>query len=172
MKQVIRQSPPGQNAGRSTTTGTTRAGNWHERIEEEVKVVITRVKALRDAGWSVIRIVTDHGWLIMPGNLPKTVLPKFLTESRWGRAALVKEGNKGGFTRRTLALEQAGSGSPCRQPFSCFKNFEYSHGGVSLQECVTPILTVSGGVTLSGTVKISDVEMDGDCAARHRWNRN
>ena len=130
------------------------------RIEEEIKVVITRVKALRDAGWSVIRIVTDHGWLIMPGNLSKTDLPKFLTESRWGRAALVKEGNKVDLPAVPWHWNKL-TQVAVPPAVSCFKNFEYSHGGVSLQECVTPILTVSEGVTLSGTVKISDVKWMG-----------
>jgi hypothetical protein len=43
---------------------------------------------------------------------------------------------------------------------SCFKNFEYSHGGVSLQECVTSILIVSGGhaVRSEGSVKVTGVK--------------
>ena len=42
------------------------------------------------AGWRKVRVVTDHGWLLMPGGLPKTDLPAFLTESRWTRCATLK----------------------------------------------------------------------------------
>ena len=49
-------------------------------------------RSLLDAGWKKVRVVTDHGWLLMPGGLPKIDLPKFLVETRWGRCALVKEG--------------------------------------------------------------------------------
>ena len=129
------------------------------RIDEEVKAVVSRVKELREAGWITIRILTDHGWLLMPGNLPKTDLPKFLTESRWGRAALVKEGNKVDLPAVPWHWNKVVQVA-VPPNISCFKKFEYSHGGVSLQECVTPILVVSGGQTnkSEGAVKVLEVK--------------
>ena len=47
---------------------------------------------LFERGIKRIKIVTDHGWLLLPGGLPKTPLNAGLTETRWGRCALIKEG--------------------------------------------------------------------------------
>ena len=49
--------------------------------------------------------MTDHGWLLLPGGLPKTQLNEGLTETRWGRCALIKEGAKYRFIALALALE-------------------------------------------------------------------
>ena len=44
---------------------------------------------LLEAGWTSVRIVTDHGWLYLPEGLPKVDLPKHLTLSRWARCAVI-----------------------------------------------------------------------------------
>jgi hypothetical protein len=49
-----------------------------------------RIQNLLTAGWSSVRVVTDHGWLYCPGGLPKAALPKHLTESRWSRCVAIK----------------------------------------------------------------------------------
>ena len=51
---------------------------------------LQRVESLLDAGWQEVRVVTDHGWLLMPKGLPKADLPKYLTATRWRRCAVVK----------------------------------------------------------------------------------
>jgi hypothetical protein len=43
------------------------------------------------AGWREVRVVTDHGWLLLPGGLPKAALHATLTETRWGRFAVLKD---------------------------------------------------------------------------------
>ena len=40
-----------------------------------------------------VRIVTDHGWLLMPGGLPVAKIGAGLTESKWSRCAMVKDGS-------------------------------------------------------------------------------
>ena len=40
--------------------------------------------ALLEAGWREVRVVTDHGWLLLPGGLPKVDLPEHLTVVRKG----------------------------------------------------------------------------------------
>jgi hypothetical protein len=45
---------------------------------------------LLDTGWQEVVVVTDHGWLLMPGGLPKVDMPKFLTSTRWGRCAALQ----------------------------------------------------------------------------------
>jgi hypothetical protein len=60
------------------------------RVDEVVREFVDRLTALLEAGWKQVRVVTDHGWLLMPGGLPKIDLPAFLAESRWGRCATLK----------------------------------------------------------------------------------
>jgi len=138
------------------------------RIDEQVKLVVGRVKQLRSAGWKVVRIVTDHGWLLMPGNLPKVDLANFLTESKWGRASLIKEGNRVELPSVNWHWNKAVDVA-VPPGVSCFKNFEYSHGGLSLQECVTPILVVSSGKESKKVeeIKFSEIKWLGmRCKAR------
>jgi hypothetical protein len=44
-------------------------------VAEELDGIVERVTELLDAGWRTVRVVTDHGWLLVPGGLPKTDLP-------------------------------------------------------------------------------------------------
>jgi hypothetical protein len=37
-------------------------------------------------------VVTDHGWLLMPGKLPTLQMSKDLTDNKWGRCASIKPG--------------------------------------------------------------------------------
>lgn len=107
------------------------------RIQEELRVVHQRVNELFQAGWSKITIITDHGWLWMPGGLPCSELPGHLTASKWGRCAILKEGTVKGFlqvpwfwdSQHAILLPPS---------VNAFRNgLEYSHGGLSLQETVT-----------------------------------
>jgi len=100
------------------------------------------VEGLLAAGWSRIRIVTDHGWLLLPGGLPKSDLPKCLAETRWGRCALLKESATAEqqivpwHWYRDLRVALAPG-------ISCFTSGrEYDHGGLTLQECLIPIVTI------------------------------
>jgi len=86
--------------------------------------------------------VTDHGWLLVPGGLPATALPKYLTESKWSRCAAIKEG-----TRVTVPVARwhwnAGFYFAHGPGVSCFgKGNDYAHGGLSLQECLIPEVTL------------------------------
>lgn len=47
--------------------------------------VAEQIRSLLDAGWGQARMVTDHGWLLVPGGMPKTELAKYLAATRWGR---------------------------------------------------------------------------------------
>lgn len=124
------------------TKGHEDQSNMVKRIDElfnQVKEVI--VFAL-DKGVKSIRIVTDHGWLLLPGGLPKEELKKDLTETRWGRCALMKEGTK------TDLLHLPWQWNPAiyiayAPGISFFrKNDEYAHGGVSVQECIVPYIEI------------------------------
>ncbi len=104
-----------------------------------------RIADLIDAGWQRVRVVTDHGWQLVPGGLPKTELPALLTASKWGRCATIKPGAD---TQERLypwywnpSLQVA-----LANGVSCYKKGEeYAHGGLSLQECLTLELVVTAG---------------------------
>ena len=38
-------------------------------------------------GWARVRVVTDHGWLLVPGGMPKVELPAHLVATKWARCA-------------------------------------------------------------------------------------
>jgi hypothetical protein len=91
--------------------------------------------------------VTDHGWLLLPGGLPKAELPKCLVESRWGRCAHVKESAVIDFSlvpwRWSADVQVA-----VAPGVACFTSGkEYDHGGISLQECLIPVVTITRKVT-------------------------
>jgi len=102
-----------------------------------------RVIQLLAAGWKSVRIVTDHGWLLLPGGIPKIELPSALTETKWGRCAAIKPG---AVTDERLYpwFWNQDQDFALADGISCFRKGEdYTHGGLSLQECLTPELLVS-----------------------------
>ncbi len=108
----------------------------------EVRDLVSRIGALLKAGWTEVVVVTDHGWLLVPHGLPKVELKAFLTETRWSRCAALKADAqtdalafKWHWNPSVMMASPPGAGS--------FRAaIEYSHGGVSLQEMVTPVLRV------------------------------
>ena len=116
-----------------------------DRVEEELRFLRDRVAQLFEAGWKEVRIVTDHGWLLAPGGLPKKELPQFLVKSRWARCASIKDDSKVDvpvvpWFWNSSQWAAVGPGVHC---FS--KGHVYAHGGVSLQECRIPDLRVTPG---------------------------
>ena len=115
------------------------------QISAEIESIAERVSGLFDSGWSKVRIVTDHGWLLFPGGLPKVELPKYLTETKWARCAVAPGETPAGFpvfpwhwNPNVQIVSPPGIGS-------FFAGMEYAHGGVSPQECVVPDLVVERG---------------------------
>jgi len=123
------------------------------QIEPEIESIVERIDALLNAGWSKVRVVTDHGWLLLPGGLPKIELPPYLVETKWARCAAVKGGSTPSvptypwYWNPVLRIA-----SP--PGIGAFRvNTEYTHGGVSLQECVVPDLIVERGeAAVSATI--------------------
>ena len=110
----------------------------------ELRGISDRIAGLLDHGWQKVVVITDHGWLLMPGDLPKAELPEHLTEIRKGRCARLKEGSPADHQvvawhwDRTVRIAMA-PGIHCYEAGK-----EYEHGGLSPQECVAPILTATG----------------------------
>ncbi|MDE3196896.1 MAG: BREX-1 system phosphatase PglZ type B [Acidobacteriota bacterium] len=114
-------------------------------LSPELERIAARVAALLDTGWQRVKIVTDHGWLLLPGGLPKVELQPWLSETKWARCAVVK-----GQPDLTVPVAAWHWNPEVRIAFphgiACFrKGEEYAHGGISPQECVTPILEIERG---------------------------
>lgn len=114
------------------------------RIPSILDTIADRIQELQQSGWQKIRIVTDHGWLLVPGTMPKIDLPAQAAESRWGRCAQLKpnvhvEGlTLGWYWNANTAIHYP----PGIHSFIAGRS--YSHGGVSLQECLIPVITIEG----------------------------
>jgi len=166
--QILGSGDLGDPHGRAWTefgnldkTGHEEGIGLARRVPELIVSLVHRVEALLAAGWREIRIVTDHGWLLLPRGLPKTDLPKYLTATRWGRCAVVK-------SNATVDL-------PCFSWFwaddvrvasppgidSFIAGQEYNHGGLSLQECVVPQFTVRAGPAPRVTARIDSFKWAG-----------
>lgn len=121
-----------------------------DRIEGELSLVVDRVLSLLDAGWSRVVIVTDHGWLLAPRTLRKVApVPLHLTEGekcRKDRVARLSASTTD-VSYPTVPWTWDSSVSMTSAPGAA--SFEagvvYTHGGLSLQECVTPVITVAPG---------------------------
>lgn len=109
-------------------------------VDAQLAAVVERVQELRDAGWRRVRIVTDHGWLLVPGGLPKTELPRHQAETRWGRCAVLKDTAHG--TPLTFGWDWCKDVQVAYAPgvSSFIAGADYAHGGLSLQECLVPVL--------------------------------
>ena len=122
-------------------------------MNAQLDQVVERLAELNEAGWARFRIVTDHGWLLMPGGLPKTELSKFEAQTRWGRCAVLKDSSHG--TPLTFGWDW------CKEVQIAFapgiSNFtageDYTHGGLTLQECLVPVLELVAAGEPTSTVK-------------------
>lgn len=132
------------------------------RIEDQLELLMERVQGLLEAGWKRVRLVTDHGWLLVPGGLPKVQLPKYLAESRWSRCASIKDSSH-------VEVPVAGWYWNPQERFAygpgvhCFvTGQEYAHGGASLQECLVPVLSFTSTVAPTRlTVSVSELQWVG-----------
>lgn len=130
-------------------------------VSQEIAALRALIQSLLAHGWREIEVVTDHGWLTLPGDFPKAEMPKFLTEHRWGRCAMM--------------TEQAHTELPVRpwhwnplvrvaSPFgvAAFKaGLSYAHGGISAQEMVVPRLMVRSTGAAPDDARIAKVQWSG-----------
>ena len=116
--------------------------NLARQIDEALDRIVSYIESLLDRGWKSARVITDHGWLLVPGGLPSVELPRHLTASKWARCAVLTEGGTRDVPR--LPWHWNGVHSVASPPgIACFKaGVEYSHGGLSLQEALVPDLLV------------------------------
>jgi len=155
---------PGDGVGEPAGRGWTEGGDIDtlghgvsfklaHQLPGEVRLLENRISELLAAGWQRVIVITDHGWLLLPGKMPKHHLPEHLTVKRKGRCA------------RLIADAAVPVGVPVL-PWRWDENvriavapgihaFEegkvYEHGGLSPQESVVPRLVVTRPSTGSST---------------------
>jgi hypothetical protein len=172
LKEQGVQNLQGRDCGQTTGRAWAEVGSVDSRghnegvktaktLEQEVRDVASRIRELLDAGWGEIVVVTDHGWLLVPGGLPKVNLSHFVVEHRWGRCAAVKA--MGATELPTMPWHWHSDVTIATPPGAgCFRaGLEYAHGGLSVQEVVIPRLTIRAGVMAAGQAKISVVKWVG-----------
>jgi hypothetical protein len=150
----------GEEIGDPARTGWTELGaidayghehGWRvaTHLFPELRSIERRIETLLDAGWKRVVVVTDHGWLLLPGGLPKAELPLHLTDGRKGRCARLKSG---AYTDQQTVpwYWDPGVQIAMAPGIACYETGnEYEHGGLSPQECVTPVLIVSREVAMT-----------------------
>lgn len=134
-------------------------------VDQQLNLVAERVRGLIDAGWRKVVIVTDHGFLLPGLAAHKVTLPLQVTEgdaARKPRVARLKAAvERPGFP--TLPWTWDSSVDMVSAPGS--SAFEagrlYEHGGLSLQECVIPVVAVTRGDSLLAPIQIEAVRWTG-----------
>lgn len=112
------------------------------RIDGLLDEVTERVEEILAAGWKKVRIVTDHGWMLTPEPMVKVELPKHLTETRWSRCAVIKDSIDSGYQQVGWYWNAGVSIAMAPGACSFRAGQNYDHGGLSLQECLTPIIEI------------------------------
>jgi hypothetical protein len=131
------------------------------QLDVQLREIERRIGTLLDEGWSKIVVVTDHGFLLMPGGLPKVELAQHLTVTRKGRCARLQPLSVTDY--QTVPWHWDTSVRFAMAPgIACFEaGKEYEHGGLSPQECVTPVLTVSKPTRTGSAVSIDSAAWTG-----------
>ncbi|WP_295585512.1 BREX-1 system phosphatase PglZ type B [uncultured Lamprocystis sp.] len=166
--QVLGSDETGNPAGSAWTEAGAldqrgHAEGWKlaRSVEAEIRDLVSRIGALLKAGWTEVVVVTDHGWLLVPNGLPKVELKAWLTETRWSRCAALKAeaqtdtlAFKWHWNPSVMMASPPGAGS--------FRaGIEYSHGGVSLQEMVTPVLRVTAARPAGASARLLEAKWTG-----------
>jgi hypothetical protein len=140
------------------TKGHQEQSGLVKRIDELFDQIIETLEAVFEKGYAKIKIVTDHGWLLLPGGLPKTQLYTDLAETRWGRCALLKEG------AITPLMHLPWRWNPSihiayAPGISFFKvNEEYAHGGISIHECLIPEIILESNIQPNSNALIKSIK--------------
>jgi hypothetical protein len=166
--QILRGAEVGDPSGSAWTEAGDIDKRGHEfgaalvdELDSELTSVARRITLLLEAGWNQVEVVTDHGWLLLPGGMEKVDLPAAATVKKKGRCARLKDGAS--VDVLTVPWHWDANVQVAVAPgVTCFEaGKEYEHGGVSLQECVVPRLKVSSGKR--------EVSTGGAAIAKVKW---
>lgn len=141
---LLGTDPVWMEIGRFDEEGHSLGARLAERIADAVAEIAEFVLRLARQGRRV-RIVTDHGWLLMPGGLPLADLPSGMIapNARGNRVALLKEGAPTTYACLPWSWDSAVLLATPPGARAFYSGTEYAHGGVSPQECVVPMIDVT-----------------------------
>ncbi len=144
--------------GTIDTYGHNEEWKLARRVDELMTEITARVRQLLGAGWDTVRIVTDHGWLLVPGELPKEDLPHYLAQTRWGRCATLNEGAE--TSHMTVGWHWNPDVRIAMAPDMRVhkRGIGYAHGGISVQECLVPRLRVQSSGEEGPSAHISSLK--------------
>lgn len=134
-------------------------------VDHQLDLVAERVHGLIDAGWRKIVIVTDHGFLLPGLAAQKVTLPLQVTEGDAARkprvARLKAAAARPDFPILPWTWDSSVEmvSAPGSAAFEAGRFYE--HGGLSLQECVVPVVTVTPGDSFVAPVQIEAVRWTG-----------
>ena len=122
------------------------------QLSSEIDRIAEYATALNAAGWPRVRIVTDHGWLLMPGSFEVVRLPPSAVIAKGSRAAILHEHASADLAflpwhwDRSVRIAMP----PGAEAFRAGE--VYSHGGLSPQESVIPDITAGGDAAIASAV--------------------
>lgn len=136
-----------REVGRFDAEGHALGSRLAERVGEGIEEIAGIVLRLARAGRRV-RVVTDHGWLLMPGGLPHAQLAPGLAmpSGKANRVAMLKQGAPTTYTRLPWSWDPAVTLATPPGVRAFYSGTEYAHGGVSPEECVLPMLDVTAEI--------------------------
>ena len=146
---LLGSSPVWIEKGDLDETGHEKKDNMPQYLEDALSGIEHAIADAFNDGAKSVRVVTDHGWLWLPGAFPKTDLPAGLADEKKGRYATIPDGAV------TDEIELPWSWKDtCRVSYprgiSCHRlGLAYTHGGLTLQECRLMELVITPGVKKS-----------------------
>jgi hypothetical protein len=160
--QILTGDATGDPTGRAWTElgAIDSYGHQHgwklaHHVAGELRTIERRIVALLEAGWRQVIVITDHGWLLLPGGLPKVELAEQITTVRKERCARLKPSAT---TDQRIVpwFWDANVQVAVPSGIACYEaGHEYAHGGLSAQECVAPRLVATrGGGTAAQITRI------------------
>ena len=136
-----------------------------DMLDQQLDLVAERIHALLAAGWRHVVVVTDHGFVMPAAPAQKVELPLAITEGDAARKPRVAR-LKAGAARPDFPIVDWTWGfsiemvsAPGASAFEA--GTIYEHGGLSHQECVTPVIEISASAGDSGPAQISGIRWTG-----------
>jgi len=111
-------------------------------IDMVLEDVVARVDGLLKAGWRHIRIVTDHGWLWVPNKLAEASISKNMVKKRLARCAILKDNVETSELKVPWYWNENVTVAMAPGIAGYIAGDYYNHGGLSLQECLTPVINI------------------------------
>jgi hypothetical protein len=141
---LLNGDPLWLETGRFDEEGHSLGARLAERVHDAVSEIAELALSLARQGRRV-RLVTDHGWLLMPGGLPYAELVTGMTapNARGNRVATLKEGASVPYALLPWSWDSAVLLATPPGARAFYNGTEYAHGGVSSQECVLPVIDVT-----------------------------